>query len=593
MADYLGGSAIIRACGRIGKKVRETAQVSLLLGRRKKRSVGSESKLVAVMNRRHPAQAIIAAMQRSSLLSWLYEYWFRLVGGPISAILWLLTPLLGLLAGSMAYAGRFAVAGALLLGLGIAFLLFCHQGTLGDWLESTLIGKRIAKRFTLTQRDCTRSVLIYLALCGVFAGAIGWFLGVKLAVLAAVALAVLPVIFSLPAHWAICLLCGALPIVGTTICWALSFLTVVLHFFGRAYRGEQGRKIDTVDVLLLIFPFLCVITTLFSFALIDSAKVTAMWMGLFLSVFFIRRAINTKKRLLAVLGSLTVGAVLSGLYGLYQYLSGTVNTTWTDTDMFESLSLRVYSTFANPNVYGEFLLLIIPLTAALAMYATGKKRWLMIGVNGLLLVNLVLTYSRGCYVGIALTAVVYLWKYSKKWLAAIAIIAIPLAIVMMPESVVNRIMSIGDMGDSSTSYRVYIYIGTLLMLGRFWFSGLGLGELAFNAVYPYYALTAIIAPHSHSLFFQSVVSFGIVGLVYLLIIWKLYQRRTNRGRLAAGKRDRLLMTGFNTVLWGMMLQSFFDYTWYNYRVFQLFWIIIVLGIAAAEVLSKQSEEEKV
>ncbi len=594
MADFLGGSVIMRTCGRIGKKVRETARVSLLLGRRKKRDIGSNSKLVAWMNRWHPAEATVAAMQRSSLFSWLYQYWFRLAACKISALLWLLTPLLGLLAGSMAYAGRLAMAGALLLGLGVAFLLFFHQGTLADWLEHTWIGRMIAKRIAIPRTESRRSVYGYLAACGFIGGAVGWMLGVKLALLAAVALACLPIVFSLPTFWAVCLLCGALPLVGTSACWALSFLIAVLYFFGRAYRGEQGRRIDTVDILLLIFPLLCAVTTVFSFSVADSAKVTAMWMGLFIGVFFIRRAVNSKKRLLAVLGSFTVGAALSGLYGLYQYFSGTVDTTWTDTDMFSELELRVYSTFANPNVYGEFLLLIIPLTAALAMYATGKKRWLMVGVNALLLINLVLTYSRGCYVGIALTAVIYLWKFSKKWLVALAVLGIPLAVLLMPESVVDRIMSIGDMGDSSTSYRMNIYIGTLLMFGQFWFSGVGLGEVAFNAVYPYYALNAIVAPHSHSLFFQAIVSFGIIGLVYLLIVWFVYQRRTGRGHLAMNKRDRFLMIGFNTVLWGMMLQSIFDYTWYNYRVFQMFWIIIVLGIAAAEVLlPKQAEEEKV
>ena len=63
------------------------------------------------------------------------------------------------------------------------------------------------------------------------------------------------------------------------------------------------------------------------------------------------------------LWSFTAGAVASGLYGLFQYFSGMVNTTWTDTALFDDIQLRVYSTFANPNVYGEFLLIALPLVA--------------------------------------------------------------------------------------------------------------------------------------------------------------------------------------------------------------------------------------
>lgn len=590
MPDFLGGSVIMRACGRLGKRISKTAQVSLLFGRRKKRDYGSRSKLVAAMNRVHPAEAVVTAMGRSGLFGWLYRYWGRLVNSSVSALLWLLTPFLGLLTVSMAAAGRWMAAGALLLALGAAFLILFGGGSLADWLGSSLLGRWIGKHCAFPAAEQSRSLRWYLGACGLIGGGIGWVLGVKLAVVAAVGLAGFPILFAIPTHWMVCLLCLMLPLTGTSICWALSFVIVILYFFGRAFRGERGKKVDTVDLLLLIFPLLCVVSTVFSFAVVDSAKVSAMWLGLFACVFFIRRAINTKRRLMAVLGALTIGAVLSGAVGLYQYLSGTVNTTWTDTNMFQELELRVYSTFANPNVYGEFLLLMIPITAALAMYTSGKKRWLLVGVNAMLLVNLVLTYSRGCYVGILITALIYLWNFSKKWLSALLVLGVPLALLLMPASVVERIMSIGNMADHSTSYRMMIYVGTLLMLAHYWLGGVGIGELAYNAIYPYYALTGIVAPHSHSLFFQSVVSFGIVGLIWLLLMWWVYQRRTKRTQLRMERRDRLLMIGFNAVFWGMMLQSAFDYTWYNYRVFQLFWIVFVLGIAAAEVLTPKKEE---
>ena len=127
------------------------------------------------------------------------------------------------------------------------------------------------------------------------------------------------------------------------------------------------------------------------------------------------------------------------------------------------------------------------------------------------------------------------------------------------------------------------------MLADYWYCGLGLGEKAFNAVYPLYALPAIVAPHSHSLFFQLVISIGILGLVYMILLLTGYQRRMRDARQSMPRRDRLLMLGFGSVFWGMLLQSVFDYTWYNYRVFQLFWIVLVLGFAAADIL-KQEEK---
>lgn len=580
MIDFLGGSAILRFCRRAAIKTYDTARQSLLFGGGRREGAMEHSGIAAAMNRVHPVEGAVACMGRSRILGWLYHYWGNLSAGRLMGFLALFAPLLGLLALRMVLAGRWLAAGGLLIGLGLCVVLFAGEGTLGGWLQGSFLGKRLP----LPAGEAQRSVYLYLGCCGLAGGAVGWLAGITYGVAAAAVLAILPAIFRIPPAGMLCLLLALLPLCGTSICWALSAAVAVVYFFARAFGNLPGKKISGWDLLLMVFPLFCVVSAAFSFARGDSIKVIAMWLGLFICVPFVRRIVTGRKQLIAALASLTVEAAASGCYGLFQYFSGMVDTTWTDTTLFEDLQLRVYSTFANPNVYGEFLLLAIPLVAALALYMKGWKRWLLWAVDALLMVNMVLTYSRGCYVGIALTVVVFLWNFSKKWLAAFAAVGIPLALMMMPESVMSRILSIGNMSDSSTSYRMMIYIGTLLMFTRYWFGGVGIGEAAFNAIYPYYALSGIIAPHSHSLFFQAVVSFGIMGLVYLLWVWAGYQRRVNRDQLAMPRRDRMLMIGFGSVMWGMLVQSVFDYTWYNYRVFQLFWIVIVLGFAAAEAL---------
>lgn len=544
MAGFFSGSAIIGFFRRMVNKLNTTAGQSLLLAPRAQNAAMASSELAGAFDRVHPVEGALKQVSRSRILGWLYRYWGNLCALPLG------------------------------------------KGTLGGWLG----GSFLVRHCNIPQGKPLPSVYIYLVLCALLGGGVGWVAGPVYGVAAAVAAALTPAVFAVPPVAMLCLLLGLLPLCSTGICWALSAATVVVYFFARAFGGHAGKKIDALDLLFMVFPLLCVASAVFSFDRADSIKVVAMWMGLFLCVPFVRRIITTRKHLMAALTSLTVGAACSGLYGLFQYFSGMVDTTWTDTALFEDLQLRVYSTFANPNVYGEFLLLTIPLAAGLALYFKGGKRWLLWGVDLLLAANMVLTYSRGCYVGIALTAVVFLWNYSKKWLAAIAAVGVPLAIAVMPASVMSRILSIGNMSDTSTSYRMMIYIGTLLMFSRYWFSGVGIGEGAYNIIYPYYALSGIIAPHSHSLFFQSVVSFGIVGLLYLIVLWTVYQRRIKGAQAHLCRRDRLLTTGFNAVMWGMLVQSIFDYTWYNYRVFQLFWLVLALGFAATQVLRRKEND---
>ncbi len=583
--DLLGGSLLLSWGRRINNRIKATARQSILFGRRDRGEKMKHSRLAAAMNRVHPVEKTIEAMRQSGLFGWLYHYGGNLCAAPVRSLLYLLLPLLGLLAVRMLMAARLVTAGVLLMAAGLCVLLFSGKDPLVDWMRGSWLGRWVQ----YPEGEVRRSVTVYLYAAGMLGGIVGWFYGVFLGAAAAFALTVVPVVFCIPPAAMTCLLFGLLPLLGTSFCWVLSILLVVCYFFARAFGGQKGKAIDGVDLLLLIFPIFCLASAAFSFDRADSIKVIFMWLGLFACVPFVRRVIDRRSRLTASLWSLTIGAVASGLYGLFQYFSGMVNTTWTDTALFEDLQLRVYSTFANPNVYGEFLLIALPLVAGFALYCKGWKRLLLLGADLLLMVNMVLTYSRGCYVGIALTALVFMWHFSKKWTVAALALGIPLAILVMPQSVADRILSIGNMNDSSTSYRMMIYIGTLLMLTHYWLGGVGIGEKAFNAIYPYYALSGIIAPHSHSLFFQAAVSFGIAGLIYLLAVWLFYQRRMDRTRKTALPADRPLMLGFGAVFWGLMVQSAFDYTWYNYRVFQLFWLVIVLGFAAAELLNKEEE----
>lgn len=592
MNDLLSGSLFLGFCKKVYTKIKQTAECSLLFGKREKKQKDASSAAVGWLNKVHPALALESAMAKSGIFRWLYHYWGNLIAGPLYSVFYLLTPFCAGMAVIMALSRRNDVAAGLMISFGIAALLLNGKGSIKEFLSGSLLTRFITKWAALPDGTHRRSVSVYLTVCGVLGAAVGWKLGLILGAAAAMALAALPILFSVPPMGVFCLLMAALPLAGTTVCWGLSAALAISYLFARAFGKEQGKALTKVDLLLLIFPIFCVVSTIFSFDVIDSAKVTVMWLGLFLCVFFIRRIVTDTKRLISALVALTVGGAISGVYGLYQYLSGSVNTTWTDTALFEDLQLRVYSTFANPNVFGEFLLLLIPLVTALALYFKDKKlRLLMVGIDLLLLVNLALTYSRGCYVGIAVTAVFFLWHYSKKWMVAILSLGIPLGVLLMPQSIVDRLLSIGNMSDSSTSFRMMIYIGTVLMLADYWSGGVGIGEGAYNALYPLYAIPDVPAPHSHSLFFQSVVSFGIAGLAYLAGLFSFYQKTTGAARKAAAGRDRTLMVAFNTVFWGFIVQSIFDYTWYNYRVFQLFWIILVLGLCAADILKKEENHD--
>ena len=146
------------------------------------------------------------------------------------------------------------------------------------------------------------------------------------------------------------------------------------------------------------------------------------------------------------------------------------------------------------------------------------------------------------------------------------------------------------MADSSTSYRVYIWLGTIAMLKDYWICGIGPGMEAFNQVYPLYAYNSISAPHSHNLFLQIVCDTGIVGLiVFVLLIFQYYRMTCGALSRENKKENKVLLIAAISSVTGFMVQSMSDYTFYNYRVMLLFWVCIGFGMVLTKLYRLKEE----
>ena len=255
--------------------------------------------------------------------------------------------------------------------------------------------------------------------------------------------------------------------------------------------------------------------------------------------------------------------------------------------MFEDIRMRVYSTFENPNVYGEYLILVIPIILALLWTERSiLPKVMYLGMLGVTMIAAVLTFSRGCWLGIILEIAILLLFIDRRFIF-LGILGMLLLPFVLPETIVNRFLSIGNMGDSSTSYRVYIWLGTIAMLKDYWFSGVGLGKSSFNAVYPIYSYNGVITPHSHNLFLQFMTEYGIAGLfIFIVLIYQFYKEAV----ISLLHEKNLLLASIAAGMTGFYLESLFDYTWYNYRVVLIFWIILSIGMTVT-VVQKDIQKE--
>jgi O-antigen ligase len=264
-----------------------------------------------------------------------------------------------------------------------------------------------------------------------------------------------------------------------------------------------------------------------------------------------------------------------------------------DTTLFD-ISFRVYSTLDNPNVLGEYFLLVIPLAVAFMFSAKSwPKRIMWLCAVGIMMLCLVLTYSRGCWVGIIVAAAIFLVMLDRRFilLGVAVLIAAPF---VLPENIMQRLTSIGNMADDSTSYRVYIWLGTIAMLRHYWFSGVGPGETAYNKIYPIYSYNSIKSPHAHNLFLQVTSDAGICGLVTLLLAFFSYFRTLATGvRNEAEQENKIFQIAGIASMAGFIVQSMFDYTFYNYRVMLMMWGYMALFLLFTKLRQADSKEAAV
>ena len=390
-----------------------------------------------------------------------------------------------------------------------------------------------------------------------------------------------------------CLLtCALAPIVPTLIDIALC--AVALVSLVANFARDRGRIpiYSPVNRYILLLSGVYTVCVAVSPTLRESILPGLVFIVFTLFAIVLQSCTDAKRKLNIMINLMVLSGFIVASYGIVQYVLGiTGSAAWLDESMFDGIRLRVYSTLQNPNVLAEYLIIIIPVTVACFFKERRIKFKIVYGTAAFVMgICMILTFSRGGWLGLLFAAALFLVILDRRFIF-LGIIGLIGLYFVLPSAVVSRFTSIGNMADTSTTYRVYIWIGTLRMLRDYWLGGVGFGMAPFAKVYPAYALNAIAAPHSHNLFLQMTCDCGIVGLfVFLAVIFMFCRTVGGAIKRTEDKELKYILTGSLSALAGFMVQSLTDYTFYNYRVMLIFWVLIALGLTAAR-LSRKTEGE--
>lgn len=407
-----------------------------------------------------------------------------------------------------------------------------------------------------------------------------------------------------------------------TVCLLLVFVS----YFLKLIRGKRQGRFETVDLFVLIFTGITFFGGIVSFSP-SSLTPALMRVCLILGFFLISSVKQSRGWLKKYAISLIVSATVVSIYGIIKYYVGPILAfPWVDQYTLTDASVRALSTFESPGLLGECLIMIIPIALSALISGELFRRTHVAFFAIVMCFCLVLTWCQSAWISLFFACIVllFIWHKRATWLIFGGIVVFPVASFFVPSGVLNGFMS--TVGLKSSSFRINIWRGALRMIRDNLFSGIGIGNGIWETVYPDYTLYSdAYAPHSYNLFLQISIETGIFALlVFLCIIFFSYQSGFTlfsnisssdnvdpSGLLSADsdssvkglklrKRGtdpsiilRMSSAGPLCGVFAALIHGMFDYSWVNYRVFLLFWIILGISSAFTKNCRDYIQEENV
>ncbi len=376
-----------------------------------------------------------------------------------------------------------------------------------------------------------------------------------------------------------------LPTMANVFVVAITFVSYILHL---AFDSYTDFKPSSFSVVIFAFLLFMGLGALISVDTSSSIFVFAIYLVFTLSFTLVTNIVKTKKQWCVTVSLFVISSFIVSVYGIIQNftLDGTTQA-WVDPTLFSDITTRVYSTLSNPNVLGQFLILTIPVILSCILYqikcSLPKKTtamYLIFIISGL--TCLIFTWSRSAWVGVILSMVLMLCIYDKRWIA-VCVAALFVMPLILPESILARLTSIGNTDDTSTTYRIAVWTSSINMIRDFPLCGIGLGSDAFLKIYGRYALSgADFALHAHNFYLQWIVDVGVWGLViFVFIVLTAY------GLIASIKNKNTLMRfvsiGLGCALLGYLFQGMAETQWYNYKMVLIFWFCLAIIQTASDI----------
>ncbi len=383
-------------------------------------------------------------------------------------------------------------------------------------------------------------------------------------------------------------------------------LLAVASLMGACYDSGSlhDLKVGTLGKLMLVYIAYTAIGLLYTPNFLSTLATVTMWMTMFMVYLSITTVLKDSRRFDTALIIISAFFGITGLIGCVQYMLRislglkVPFQFWSfiDYPVFELIKLelkpaveRVSSTFNNPNIFSEALIMALPLVAYSSFFGKNNKYHLPCRFCLMFIVaGIAFSFSRGSYLALIAIALVFCLTNMKKII--FVLLTLISGLFLVPETVMERLFSISTW-DQSISERFAIWLSSTSFIKSNPVFGIGAGvKNTWNLLLQ----KGIDAPHMHNLALQLLTEGGIIALVIFIIAgWKVFRS----GFALIYKKPEKRETGVLLIamVLGFAVNGFFDFPLMTPKLVGIFFMVTAVcdSILTINLGQKQSPVQNV
>lgn len=393
-----------------------------------------------------------------------------------------------------------------------------------------------------------------------------------------------------------------------------------LWFADSVRRDHVSLHISWPALATLVYCLVLFISAFGAVDILDAGQEIIKWLQFAAVLMILPGTIDPARHVPWLIGGLMVGAVGQALLGIYQFYF-MIGPEWF---IILGQYMRASGTFGQPNPFGGYLGLTYPVTVSvlsfLSMRPLRKRHLNWRDITGwtvlrtvvpILSAGILVSWSRGAWLGAVLATAVVLWMSSNRLVRILTALSVTTLLLigaaaplmqLIPPDVMDRFADIPVQFGLGASIDAEITDENFAVLERlaFWVAALRMWEFApwlgvgpgnYDAVYTAFALPRwqMALGHAHNVYLNVLAESGLVGMLAFLGLWgsvvalalRSYRtaRQTNRWQAA-------LAVGVLGVITHLAIHSLFDNLFVHGMYLHLsLWIAILLSLQSSEPAS--------